>query len=501
MNASSSGGAEKAGLAAWLAVTAGTIGALMATLDVSVVNASLPTIQGEIGATGSEGTWISTAYLVAEIIMIPLAGWLERALGLRTLLLTAAAMFTACSVWCGLATSLAEMILGRIGQGFSGGALIPTALSIVAKRLPRGQQPIGTALFGATAVIGPVLGPVLGGYLTEHISWHYAFFINLPIGIGLLVLLITGLPAEPLKLQEFKHTDYLGIAGLILGLGCLTTVLEEGQRERWFESSLIVDLSVLSALGLAMLLAGQFLAKKPVIRLRIILERQFGGVFLMTLMLGAALYGVLYLIPQFLAQVPGYNSQQSGLIAAISGVPTLAMMVTFPFMLRHVDVRIAVAFGFLLYAISCFLNSTLTPFSAGGNFVLAQVLRGFAMFFTMIFLNQAATAAVSREFADDASGLFNAARNLGGSVGLAVIATLQDRRESLHFARIAESMSANSQRVQEALMSQDVASISDTLTLQATVMTFSDLYWLFGVALLIVIPLVLVMKPLNQAQA
>ena len=227
MNASS-GGAEKADLAAWLAVTAGTIGALMATLDVSVVNASLPTIQGEIGATGSEGTWISTAYLVAEIIMIPLAGWLERALGLRTLLLIVAAMFTACSVWCGLATSLPEMIVGRIGQGFSGGALIPTALSIVAKRLPSGQQSIGTALFGATAVIGPVLGPVLGGYLTEHISWHYAFFINLPIGIGLLVLLVTGLPAEPLKLQEFKHTDYLGIAGLVLGLGCLTTVLEEG---------------------------------------------------------------------------------------------------------------------------------------------------------------------------------------------------------------------------------------------------------------------------------
>lgn len=489
----------EADLSAWLAVSAGVIGALMATLDISIVNASLPTIQGEIGASGSEGTWISTAYLVAEIVMIPMAGWLERALGLRTLLLAVTTAFVGFSVWCGLATSLPEMIIGRVGQGFSGGALIPTALSIVAKRLPPEKQPVGIALFGVTAVIGPVLGPVLGGWLTENISWHYAFFINLPIGIGLLTLILLGIPAEKARLSEFRHSDVLGIAGLVLGLGGFTTVLEEGQRERWFESSLILQLSALSVLGFALLIAGQFVASKPVIRLRILLDRQFGGVFVMTLVVGAALYGILYLIPQFLSALPGYNAQQSGYIAALSGIPTIAMMVTFPFMVKHLDVRLSVALGLLLYSISCFLEAGLTADSVGDDFVIGQVLRGFAMFFSLIFLNQAATSAVAAKYADDASGLFNAARNLGGSVGLAVIATIQERRDSLHFARIAESMPANLGRVQEAVQTQGLARLNAEVIRQASVMTYADLFWLFGVALVATIPLVLLMKPLKPA--
>jgi MFS transporter, DHA2 family, multidrug resistance protein len=488
---------QKADLTAWLSVVAGMIGAMMATLDISIVNASLPTIQGEVGASGSEGTWISTAYLVAEIIMIPMAGWLERALGLRALLLVCTTGFTLCSVWCGLASTLPEMILGRIGQGFTGGALIPTALSIIAKRLPPSQQPIGTAIFGATAVLGPVLGPVLGGWLTENISWHYAFFINLPIGVGLLALLLIALPADKADVSQFLEADLLGIAGLVLGLGCLTTALEEGQRERWFESTLIVQLSAASALGFVLLVAGQFVAKRPVIRLRILLERQFGGIFVMTLMVGAAAYGFLYLIPQFLSAVPGYNSEQSGFVAAVSGVPTILMLGVFPFLVKHLDVRLAVALGLLLYSISCFLQSNLTPVSAGGDFFVGQLLRGFGLFFTIFFLNQAAALSVAPEYADDASGLFNAARNLGGSIGLAIIATLQDRRVDLHFSRLAEAIPANSERVQEAMRSTTLPELNNALMGQALVITYSDLFWLFAVALLGTIPFVMMMRPIK----
>ena len=493
-------GGGKADMNAWLAVIAGTVGAFMATLDVSIVNAALPTIQGEVGASGSEGTWVSTAYLVAEIVMIPMAGWLERSIGLRPLLIICTVVFTSCSVWCGTATSLPEMIMGRIGQGFSGGALIPTALSIVAKRLPPSQQSIGTALFGMTAVLGPVLGPVTGGWLTENISWHYAFFINLPIGLGLLTLIVVALPAEKAHLGEFRHSDVLGILGLALGLGGLTTVLEEGQRERWFESAFILKLSVVSAIGFAMLFAGQFVASKPVIRLRILLKREFAGVFVMTLVVGAALYGILYLIPQYLTAVPGYNAEQSGFVAALSGIPTIAMMVTFPFMVKHVDVRIAVGTGLLLYSMSCFLESGLTPDSAGSSFVIGQILRGFAMFFSMFFLNQAATSSVDRRYADDASGLFNAARNLGGSIGLAAIATLQDRRDSLHYSRLVESMPANLPRVQDAVQQSGLPQLGQEIQRQITVMTYADLFWLLGVALLVTIPLVLVMRPLKPQQ-
>lgn len=226
---------EKADATAWIAVAAGALGAMLATLDISIVNSALPTIQGEIGATGTEGTWIATAFLVAEIIIIPLSAWLERLLGLRTLLIVAVSAFTAFSVLCGIATDLTTMIIGRTGQGFMGGALIPTAMTIVAKRLPPSQQPIGMALFGMTVVLGPVMGPLVGGWLTENLSWHYAFFVNVPVCALLLALLFIGLPHEKPDWVYLREADWAGIAGMILGLGGLTIVLEEGHREEWFE--------------------------------------------------------------------------------------------------------------------------------------------------------------------------------------------------------------------------------------------------------------------------
>ncbi len=491
-------GAEKADAGAWLAVAAGTIGALMATLDTSIVNSALPTIQGEIGASGAEGTWISTAYLVAEIVMIPLAGWLERIFGLRSFLLIAATAFTLFSMWCGISQDLPHMVIGRIGQGFFGGAMIPTALTIVGTRLPPAQRPLGIALFGMTAVLGPVLGPVLGGWLTENISWHYAFFMNLPIGIGLLALVTIGLPGRKAKFDEFLSTDIPGIAGLVLGLGGLTVVLEEGQRERWFESSMICELSVVSVFGIGLLILGQFVSKKPVIQLKILLTRAFGGVFVMSLMVGAALYGILYIIPQFLTAVSGYNAQQSGEIAALSGLPTIMLLAVFPILVRVIDIRIAVALGFILYGVSCFMDIHLSPVSAGPQFIDSQILRGIAQFFAMLFLNQAATSAVAQDLVEDASGLFNAARNLGGSFGLAMVATLQDQRQTFHEGRIAESLPANSIVVQTAAHTQGLARLHQGIVSQATVMTYSDLYWVFGVGMFVLIPLVLLLKPLPK---
>lgn len=286
------GGGGGQGPSPWLAVAAGTIGSLMATLDASIVNASLPTIQGEIGASESEGTWISTAYLVAEIVMIPLAGWFSNMIGLRRFLLICTIAFIGFSAMCGFSGSLVMLIIGRIGQGFTGGAMIPTALTIVATMLPPEKRAIGVALFAFTAVLGPVLGPIVGGYLTENISWHYSFFINLPIGIGLIGLLTFGLPSEEGKPGLLAEADWLGIFGLAIFLGGLTVVLEEGQRERWFESSLIIMLAGVSMVGFIAMITGQFVAAKPVIQLRIILQRAFGSVFLLSLLVGMALYGI-----------------------------------------------------------------------------------------------------------------------------------------------------------------------------------------------------------------
>ncbi|PTD19008.1 MDR family MFS transporter [Sphingomonas fennica] len=498
---------EKADAAAWLAVAAGALGSLMATLDISIVNSSLPTIQGEIGASGTEGTWIATAYLVAEIIIIPLSGWLTRLFGLRTFLIIAAGLFTAFSVMCGLSTTLPMMIVGRIGQGFTGGALIPTAMTIIATRLPPSQQPIGNSMFGATVIMGPVVGPVLGGWLTENISWHYAFFINLPVGIALLTLLIVAMPYQKSQLSLIREADWLGIFGLALGLGGLTVVLEEGEREQWFSSSLIVWLSVMSAFGFVLLLIGQFVARKPVIRLSLLLDRQFGAVVAMVIVVGMVMFGTSYTIPQFLATISGYNSLQAGEIVLLSGIPVILLMPFTPFLLRTIDIRIAVAFGLAVLAVSAYMETTLTVLSDGSTFVDSQLLRGLGTVFSMIYLNQAAIRSVPPEHAGDAAGLYNAARNLGGSLALAGVAVVQDQRVWLHSQRIEETLNANSIEVQayvdrlaQALGGPDAAmrSIEASIQAQALTMTYSDLFWILSVGIVAVMPLVLFLRPLPQ---
>lgn len=498
---------ERADATAWIAVAAGALGALLATLDISIVNSALPTIQGEIGATGTEGTWIATSFLVAEIVVIPLSAWLERLLGLRTLLLIAVTAFTGFSVLCGTATDLMTMIIGRTGQGLMGGLLIPTAMTIVAKRLPPQQQPIGMALFGMTVILGPVLGPLLGGWLTENLSWHYAFFVNVPVCAVLLLLLLLGLPHERTNWVYLREADWFGIIGMILGLGGLTVVLEEGHREEWFESSFIVQLTIMTAIGFIMLGIGQLWATKPVLKLKLVLNRQFGSVVVMALALGMVMYGSTFVIPQFLALIANYNALQTGQVIFLMGVPAFFLMPFIPFMIRLVDIRIAVGAGLAIMAVSCFASASLTAESAGESFTSGQLLRGVGMILTMLFLNQATIASVSKDDAGDASGIFNAARNLGGSFALAALASVQDQRMWLHSRRMEETLWANDPQVEEYLagMSHSLGSteaafesLAGTIQQQAFVMTYNDIFWAMALATLATLPLVFFLRPLPK---
>jgi len=498
---------RRADASAWLAVAAGTLGALMATLDISIVNSALPTIQGEIGASGTEGTWVATAYLVAEIVIIPLSAWLTRMLGLRTFLLIATVLFTGFSLICGTSTNLTQMIIGRVGQGFTGGALIPTAQTIIAQRLPRAQQPVGIAMFGVVAIMGPVIGPLLGGWLTENVSWHYAFFINLPICMVLAVLLFIGLPHQKAKLGEFAQADWLGIAGLALGLGGLTVVLEEGQRELWFDSSLIRTVTAISVVGFVCLFAGQVFAKRPVIKLSLLLDRQFGSVALMGIVLGIVLYGTSYVIPQFLASIADYNSLQSGKVVLLSGIPSLLLMAVVPILLKRVDIRIAVGAGLIIMGTSALIDSSLNVQSSGGDFTASQLMRGVGQILTMLFLSQAAVQSVPPADAGDASGLYNAARNLGGSLALAGISIIQDQRVWFHSRRMEESLHANSVAVQDYMTAtaRSVGSqaaayrlVGQQIQVEALVMTYNDIFFIMGVGALIVLPLVFFLRPLPK---
>ncbi|MGE8136357.1 DHA2 family efflux MFS transporter permease subunit [Sphingomonas sp. J344] len=498
---------ERADATAWIAVAAGALGALLATLDISIVNSALPTIQGEIGATGTEGTWIATSFLVAEIVVIPLSAWLERLLGLRTLLLIAVTAFTGFSILCGVATDLTTMIIGRTGQGLMGGLLIPTAMTIVAKRLPPHQQPIGMALFGMTVILGPVLGPLLGGWLTENLSWHYAFFVNVPVCALLLLLLLLGLPHERTNWVYLREADWLGIIGMILGLGGLTVVLEEGHREEWFESPLIVQLTIVTVVGFVLLGIGQLWAARPVLKLRLVLSRQFGSVVVMALALGMVMYGSMFVIPQFLALIADYNALQTGQVIFLMGVPAFLLMPFIPFMIRLIDIRIAVGAGLAIMAISCFVSTSLTAESGGEAFTQGQLIRGVGMILTMLFLNQATIASVSKEDAGDASGIFNAARNLGGSFALAALASFQDQRMWLHSRRIEETLPANQWQVQDYLgglahslgsMEAAFQSLAGTIQQQAFVMTYNDIFWGMGLLTLLTVPLVLFLRPLPK---
>jgi DHA2 family multidrug resistance protein len=495
----------------WLAVFAGALGALIATLDISIVNSALPQIQGEIGATGTEGTWIATGYLVSEVVMIPLSAWLSRLLGMRTLLLGSSSLFTVFSVLCGFSNSLTLMIVGRVGQGFFGGALIPTAQTIVRTRLPPHQMPVGMTIFGLIVLLGPLLGPVAGGWLTEHWSWQWCFFINVPIAIALAFLLLTGMPHEPPNLNELKEADWLGILGLTVGLSCLTVVLEEGQREQWFQSDLIIVLSISSALGLLLLAYAQLTSPKPVIKLKLLQNRTYAGVIVIIVSIGMVLYDILYVLPQFLGVVAGYNAEQSGWVLALSGIPAFIMLPLLPRILGRGDARILVFFGLVCFAISCFLDVHLTAESGGGDFVVSQLLRGFGQMLAFMPLNQISVGSVAREDTADAAGFFNMARNLGGSIGLALQGVFIDRRVEAHADAIRESSTANSLLVQERLgaqaagfaarygdqshgYQQAIQQLALQIHQQALVMTYADCFWVLGVGLIVLMPMVLLLR-------
>ncbi|KKB63790.1 DSBA oxidoreductase [Robbsia andropogonis] len=502
---------RRASTADWVAVFAGALGALMATLDISITNSALPQIQGEIGATGTEGTWISTAYLMSEIVMIPLAAWLTRVFGLRNFLLGTAALFTVFSIFCGLSQNLPQIIVGRLGQGFAGGALIPTAQMIIRMRLPPKQMPVGMSIFGLIVLLGPLLGPVAGGWLAENINWAWCFYINIPVCIALLVLLWVGLPPEKPQWSRFFSADWLGIVGLSIGLSSLTVVLEEGQRNRWFESQMITTLTIVTVVGMILIAISQFVAREPMLRLSLFRNLRYASVILIVFAVGMGLYCVAYLLPQFLSGVAGYNAEQSGVVLLVSGLPAFLLMPVLPRILGAIDARWLVMTGVILFGISCLLDTSLTAQSVGHDFTYSQLMRGFGQMLALMPLNQAAMAAVTREQAGEASGMYNMARNLGGSVGLALIGIFLDRRTVLHDNILREAVTNNSvlanARIDGNAASfmaqgsdaahahmQALSQFAQQIHVQATVMTYAETFFLLAIALLICIPLALFLR-------
>lgn len=346
-------------LRTWIGVLASMLGAFMAVLDIQITNASLQEIQASLGASLDEGSWISTSYLVAEIIVIPLSGWLSRVFTLRRYLLVNTAFFIFFSICCASAWDLNSMILFRALQGFTGGVLIPSAMTVVLTSLPPSKQVVGLAAFGITAVFAPSIDPTLGGWLTENFSWHYSFYINIFPGALMLAGVWYGIYQQKPQYESLKQGDWFGIASMVIGLGSLQIVLEEGNRKDWFGSQLIVRLSILAVIFLALFFAIELTRKQPFINLRLIKNRNFALASIVNVSLGVGLYSSIYILPLYLAQIQRYNALQIGQVLIWAGVPQLFIIPFIPIM-QLIDVRFMVALGVALFSVSAFMNARLT---------------------------------------------------------------------------------------------------------------------------------------------
>jgi DHA2 family multidrug resistance protein len=513
-------GGQEVTLRDWLAVGGGILGAFMALLDIQITNASLAEIGGAIGATPSEGSWISTGYLMAEIIVIPLTGWLARTFGLRNFLTVNSILFVGFSILCAMSNNLNEMILWRAGQGLTGGVLIPTAITIVRTRLPSSKQPVGVAMFGMVATFAPAIGPTVGGWLTENWSWHYIFYLNVVPGFVALALQYGALDREKPRLAEFWQVDWLGIIAMAIGLSSMIFVLEEGQREEWFDSRLIVAGTIAAVLGIVVFLIAELTTDKPFINLKLFANPSVGGSAILMAVFGATAFGSVYLIPAYLAQVQGYNAQQIGEVVMWSGIPQLFLLPLMPRLMRTVDLRLLVAIGLSLFALSCFINVEMSPDTAMDQLILPQLLRAAGQPFATIPLTQLSVVGLTRRDTADSAAITSVMRNLGASVGIAMLSTIVQAREQVHFSTIAESLTQNSLRLQDRLQSlgamfigrgsdavtaaqQGASLIAQQTRLNASVMAYADAFWMLGVCIVISLTTILILRkpPTGAAMA
>ena len=440
--------AEKVELRTWIAVAAGMLGAFMAILDIQITNSSLRDILGTLSATQEEGSWISTAYLCAEIVVIPLTALLTQVFGLRGYMLGTTALFLLFSTLCGMAWNLESMIAFRVLQGFTGGALIPMALTLVMTKLPPSKRAAGMGIFGLTATLAPAMGPTVGGFLAEIWGWPTIFYINWLPGLLLMAGIWWGLERDGRKLELLARADWLGIAFMAVGLGSLTIMLEEGNSKDWFDSNFILTFAGLALFGIVGWVYTSLSKPEPFVNLRLYGQRNFLVATALSGVIGMGLYGSSFLLPMYLGQIAGYTPMQIGQVIMWAGLPQLFIMPFAAILSSKVDNRILCAFGLTLFGISCMMNAYMDASTGYDQLFWSQVVRALGQPFIMLTLSQFAMHHISQQDTASASSLFNMTRNLGGSVGIAMLATTLTNREHFHSAVIGESVTAFSAATQ-----------------------------------------------------
>jgi DHA2 family multidrug resistance protein len=495
----------------WIVAIAVMFATFMEVLDTTVVNVSLPHIAGNLSATIDESTWVLTSYLVANAIVLPLTGWLARHFGRKRLLMTSVAGFTISSLLCGIAPNLPLLVAFRLLQGATGGAMQPLSQAVLLEAFPPHERGKAMGFWGLGIVVAPILGPVLGGWLTDTYSWRWVFYINLPVGIASLVMTKLYVFDPSYLRQETSQIDYWGIGLLALWVGTLQLALDLGQERDWFSSLFITALVVISVGGLIAFLIREWVAREPVVDLRVFKVRTYStGVFLMTT-LGFVLYGSLVLLPIMLQTLLGYPSLQAGIAMAPRGLGSLIGMPVVGLLIGRVDPRKMVAGGLIAGAGTLFWLGHLNLSAGYWDIFWPQFFQGLGLSALFVPLTTISMDPIPRERMGNATSLFNLMRNLGGSVGIATTGTLLARKQQEYINVMGAHVTPYSHAAQQSLdaarngflasgadlytaTQRAYAAVFGAVQRQAAMVAFVDLFRLLGIIFLLLLPLVLLMR-------
>ncbi len=495
----------------WVVTFAVMLATFMEVLDTTVVNVSIPHIAGNLAATIEEGTWVVTSYLVSNAIILPMSGWLANYIGRKKLLLTCVAGFTLTSLFCGLATSLSALISFRVLQGLTGGGLQPLAQAILLETFPEKKHGQAMAAFGIGILLAPILGPTLGGWITDNYSWRWIFYLNLPVGVLSLVMMNRFIFDPPYIKRTKGGVDLLGIGFLALGLGTLQVVLDTGQRKDWFSSHYIRFYAVLCVIGLVSLVIRELKTAHPVVDLRALANRSFSaGVFLMSL-LGFILYSSLVLLPIYLQTLLGYPAYNAGLALSPRGLGSLATTPLAGYLTSKTDPRRLLAFGLVLGSLTMFSLSGLNLNAGYWDIFWPQVFQGVALSFLFIPLMTLSMAGIPKEKMGNATSIFNLMRNIGGSVGIAIMTTFLARRNQMHQNVLVGNITAGNLKTGTMLRGMQGwfqtngvdryvasrrawATLYGMVQLHASMLSFVEAFWVMGVLFLAMLPFILLLR-------
>jgi DHA2 family multidrug resistance protein len=498
----------------WVIAFTVMLATFMEVLDTSVANVALPHIAGNLSSTLDETTWVLTSYLVSNAIVLPLGGWFSSLLGRKRFYMICVAIFTFSSLLCGLAPSLTALILFRVLQGVGGGALQPVSQAILVESFPKHKQGMAMAVYGMGVVFAPIIGPTLGGWITDNYSWRWIFLINIPVGVFSLALtsaLIFDPPYLVRKNLRRLRIDFGGLGLIVAGLGFLEVFLDEGQRRDWFGSHLIVTAGLIAAVALVSAVFWELRHPEPVVDLRLLRDRNFFLSSCTMFLLGFVLYGSTMLLPVFLQTLMGYTAMMSGLVLSPGGLAVLFLMPMVGYLLTKVEARWLVAVGLSVCSVGLFQMARFNLAVDYRTAVLSRVVQSAGLAFLFVPINTMAFASISREKANNATGLINLARNIGGSTGIAMVTTLLARRAQFHQQSLVSHLTPLNpeyremlDRATQMLVAQGASAVDalhqaeglvyGMLQRESTMKAFIDNFWLLGVTFLAMIPILFFMR-------